>query len=333
MLAPSAADYCNIPPNEKPRLLVVIDTEEEFDWSRSFSRKNTSVQSMKWIDRVQSIFDSYGITPVYVVDYPIASQAEGYQPLADIHADKRCLIGAHLHPWVNPPFEEVVNGPNSFAGNLPRELERTKLRILTDCIEENFGRRPTIYKAGRYGVGPHTAEILEQEHYEVDLSVCPYMNYSQEYGPDYTTHSPWPYWFGSTRRILELPLTVGYTGLLRKWGPSIHRLATDPFFVRLHVPGILARLQLLNKSWLSPEGYPTQEHCEVVRALFQAGLRVFTFAFHSPSVTPGHTPYVRSGSDLTEFLNRCKAFFDFFLGEMQGQPSTPLILKEELCQP
>lgn len=333
MLDPTASDYCNIAPTEKPRLLVVIDTEEEFDWSRAFSRNNTSVQSMKWIDRVQEIFDSYGITPVYVIDYPIASQPSGYQPLVDIHADGRCIIGAHLHPWVNPPFEEEVNQTNSFAGNLPRMLEHTKLKILSDCIGEKFGRRPKIYKAGRYGVGPHTANILEQEDYDVDLSVCPYMNYSHEKGPDYSASSPWPYWFGTKRRILEVPLTVGYTGLFRRWGAPFHRLATSPLLTKLHVPGILARLQLLNKSWLSPEGYHTQEHCQLIRALYHEGLRVFSFAFHSPSVAPGHTPYVQSDSDLEDFLNRCRALFDFFFGEMQGIASTPLMLREELRQP
>ena len=320
MLRPATSDYCYIPPEEKPRLVVVIDTEEEFDWSQTFSRSNTSVQSMKWIDRVQSIFDSYGITPIYVIDYPVTSQSDGYQPLVDIHADGRCIIGAHLHPWVNPPFEEEVNQTNSFAGNLPGMLEHSKLKILSDCIGEKFGRRPKIYKAGRYGVGPHTAGILELEGYEVDLSVCPYMNYAHESGPDYSASSPWPYWFGTTRRILELPLTVGYTGLLRQWGPTLHRLVTNPLLTNLHVPGIFARLQLLNKSWLSPEGYLIQEHRQVVRALFQEGLRVFSFAFHSPSVTPGHTPYVQSDSDLEAFLDRCRQFLIFSLERCKASP-------------
>ena len=70
-----------------------------------------------------------------------------------------------------------------------------------------------------------------------------------------------------------------------------------------------------------------------MRALFQEGLRVFSFAFHSPSVEPGHTPYVQSDSDLEAFLNRCRQFFDFFFGEMQGIATTPIILKEELRQP
>ncbi len=327
-VAPS--DYCNIPAHEKPRLLVVIDTEEEFDWSGNFSRGNTSVQSMQWIGRVQTIFDEYGITPVYVIDYPVASQPNGYEPLADIHRDQRCIIGTHLHPWVNPPFEEIVNRKNSFAGNLPMTLEKTKLLVLTECIEEHFGRRPTVYKAGRYGVGPHTTTILEELGYEIDLSVCPYMNYASEEGPDYSEYSPWPFWFGKEKQLLELPLTVGYTGWLRHLGPALHPLVTNAFLTSLRVPGILARLNVLNKSWLSPEGYPSSEHRQLVQTLYNAGLRVFSFAFHSPSVEPGHTPYVRSKADLDDFLGRLRRFFDFFFGETQGVASTPLLLKQEL---
>ncbi|MDT7043630.1 polysaccharide deacetylase family protein [Candidatus Nitronereus thalassa] len=324
------SDYCNIAPYEKPRLTVVIDTEEEFDWSRDFARENTSVQAMQWVGRAQSVFDDYGITPVYVIDYPVASQPNGYEPLVEIHKDGRCIIGTHLHPWVNPPFEEVVNRKNSFAGNLPMTLEKTKLLVLTECIEAHFGRRPTIYKAGRYGVGPHTTTILEELGYEIDLSVCPHMDYSSEEGPDYSANTSWPFWFGKEKQLLELPLTVGFTGLLRHLGPVLHPLASNDFFTSLRVPGILGRLKLLNKSWLSPEGYPTIEHQQLTRTLYNAGLRVFSMAFHSPSVEPGHTPYVQTKADLEDFLGRLRRFFDFFFGEMQGVASTPLILKQEL---
>ena len=59
------------------------------------------------------------------------------------------------------------------------------------------------------------------------------------------------------------------------------------------------------------------------------GCASFSFAFHSPSVEPGHTPYVRSGHDLAVFLASCQRFFDFFLGDLGGQPTTPLALKEQ----
>ena len=189
MLSPKPEDYCDLGLLEKPVLVVVVDTEEEFDWSGGFSRDNTSVGSMRQIGRVQNIFDEYEITPVYVVDYAIATQPDAYRPLQDIHASRRCLIGAHLHPWINPPFEEVVNRFNSFPGNLPRVLEAAKLRILSESIGERFGVQPTIYKAGRYGIGPNTAEILEEQGYEVDLSVCPHVDDSGEGGSDFTGHS------------------------------------------------------------------------------------------------------------------------------------------------
>ena len=312
------------------KLMVVIDTEEDFDWSGGFSREQTSVESMRWIYRAQDIFDEYGITPVYVIDYPVASQPDGYRPLREIHASGRCLIGAHLHPWVNPPFDETVTRHLSFPGNLPRTLEASKLRVLTETIAEQFGTVPTIYKAGRYGVGANTTAILEEQGYAVDLSVCPYMDYSSEGGPDFTTFSPWPYWFGERRSLLECPLTVGYAGLLRSRGTAIHGFASNPKLEKFHGVGILARSGLLDKIWLSPEGFLSSEHVKLTRTLHADGLRVFSFAFHSPSLEPGNTPYVTSQADLQTFLSRCRTFFDFFLGELGGQPTTPLALKDQL---
>lgn len=331
MLDPQPQHYCQSQATDKPQLVVVIDTEEEFDWSGPFSRSHTSVTAMRWIHRVQDIFDTYNITPVYVIDYAVASQPAGYEALQAIHADGRALIGAHLHPWVNPPFTEPVNARNSFPGNLPPMLEATKLQMLGDCIDEHFGARPVIYKAGRYGVGPHTAAILEAQGYEVDVSLCPYMDYSAEGGPNFTASTVMPYWFGAQRSLFELPLTVGYTGALRRWGRVLHQRASQGALARLHTVGILARLGLLNKVWLSPEGYRPEEHIQLTRTLYRQGVRLFSFAFHSPSVEPGHTPYVRSQQDLEDFLGSCHRFFEFFLGELGGQPTTPLALKEHFA--
>lgn len=134
--------------NAKPRLVVVVDTEEDFNWSAPFSRQNTSVKSIRFIDRVQTIFDEYGITPTYAIDYPVVSQADGRGPLLDILADGRCVIGSHLHPWVNPPFDEPVTAYNSYPGNLSPRLEAEKLKVLSNAIQEHFQiRRPSLYRA------------------------------------------------------------------------------------------------------------------------------------------------------------------------------------------
>lgn len=326
MLAASKDELCALPLDERPRLVVVIDTEEEFDWSKDFSRSNTSVKAMRHIHAVQEVFDRYGITPVYVVDYPIVSHPDGYEPLQEILSSGRCVIGVHLHPWVSPPFREEVNRRNSFPGNLPYDLEAEKLRCLRERIQECFGIRPTIYKAGRYGIGQSTAQILLDQGFEVDLSVCPFMDYSQEGGPDFSGSSYSPYWIVRDR-LLEIPLTVGFSGLLRRWGQGVHRLASAPALAPCRPVGVLARLGLVNKVWLSPEGFLSPEHIRLTKDLYADGLRVFSFAFHSPSVVPGHTPYVSSRADLDEFLARCDRYFDFFLGKLGGCPTTPIELK------
>src|SRR5262245_16231804 len=141
MLNPLPADFCSIEPTEKAKLILVIDTEEEFNWSSSFARENISVGSIRSVQKIQILCDEYQIRPVYVVDYPVALQSDGCRPLQEIYASGHSIIGAHLHPWVNPPFEEEVNRHNSFPGNLPRSLEAAKLGILGNLIGERFGCR------------------------------------------------------------------------------------------------------------------------------------------------------------------------------------------------
>src|SRR5271157_2271821 len=134
---------------EKPQLCLVIDTEEDFDWGGPFSRRHTTVHSIEGIDGGHSVFRRYGLQPCYVVDYPIVSDARACDVLGRWLEGGECLIGAHLHPWVTPPFEEVVCPYNSYACNLDADLERRKLAVLTEKINENLGVTPRIYKAGR----------------------------------------------------------------------------------------------------------------------------------------------------------------------------------------
>ena len=128
-------------------LLVLIDTEEEFDWSRPHDRASVGTSSIAAQTRAQAIFDRHGIRPIYCIDYPVAET--GYGLLRELHAEAKCDIGAHLHPWVNPPHDEPLTNRNSYPGNLPRALEREKLARLTDLIAERFGEPPRVYKAGR----------------------------------------------------------------------------------------------------------------------------------------------------------------------------------------
>src|SRR3546814_17515086 len=46
---------------------------------------------------------------------------------------------------------------------------------------------------------------------------------------------------------------------------------------------------------------PAADALEAIRIAVGEGVRVLNFAFHSPSLVPGHTPYVRDAADLAAF--------------------------------
>ncbi|MEO8257833.1 MAG: polysaccharide deacetylase family protein [Acidobacteriota bacterium] len=312
-----------------PILSVVIHTEEEFDWGRKFDRSATSVTHMRHIDRVQDLFDAYGIVPTYVVDYLIADQEAAWRPLQRFAADGRALIGAHLHPWVSPPHTEEVCQRNSFPGNLPRDLEYEKLSRLTGRIAGSFGTRPTVYLAGRYGNGANSAQILEELGYEVDVSVNVPMDLRDDDGPDYSARTNHPFWFGKERRLLGLCCSGAFVGWLPA-GRLAHHLSTRPAVRWTRLPDVLSRLGAVDRIGLSPEGYTNAELRRLTLSLLAEGFRVFVFYFHSPSVQPGCTPYVRDHKDLKAFLANCRDYFEFFRNELQGQTMTPLEIRRLL---
>jgi hypothetical protein len=315
-------------PAEQTPMLVVVDTEAEFDWEAQGPRHAIGVTSVNAQDRAQEIFDRFHVRPTFVLDYPVSSTPEAYEYIRDLHRSGACEIGAHLQPWDNPPLVEQRTDENSYPGNLPFELEREKLVRLTRSIEENVGVRPRIYKAGRYGVGQATARILAELGYEIDVSVVPGDNLTRKFGPDFSHCRVSPYWFGKDPALLEIPLSAGYTGLLAQTGALAHGLTMNEWLKALHVPGILARLRLVERIKLTPEGISFEEQRRLTRALLRKGHRIFNFAYHSPSLAPGNTPYVRSDADLRAFLQRIEQYLSFFVEEIGGRAATPFEVKK-----
>lgn len=315
---------------ERPTLFVVVDTEEEFDWSAPFSRGNTCVTAMRHIGRVQEIFDRFEVVPTYVVSYPVAQQAAAADPLREFADSGRATIGAHLHPWVTPPFLETISNAHSYACNLDPALEAAKLTTLVGAVAQAFGRAPTIYKAGRYGLGVRSLAGLISHGITVDLSVMPHVSFAETKGPDFSGFDARPCWMAHGR-LLEIPCTAGLIGAA---GPTLgawlHRLASARPWSAVRAPGLLARARIANRIVLSPEGNSIGEMTRLTRALLARGVRTFTMTFHSPSVVAGHTPYVRTRADLQIFLRKIERYCEFFFGEIGGFASTPQTFRASL---
>jgi len=311
---------------DRPLLCVIVDTEEAFDWSRPLSRANRSVADIHAQARAHDVFAPFGIVPTYVVDYPVATDPEAAAFLRACRDAGVCCIGAHCHPWVNPPETEAVTPYTSYHGNLPAPLERAKLTRLTEAVADAFGARPTVYKAGRYGLGPNTPTILRDLGYRVDASVVPHTRFTADGGPDFTHVGPQPGPMRGAPELLELPLSVGFAGALRRHGPRLYPHAVRPAAVRLRLPGVLARTGLLERIRLTPEGVTLAEQRRLTRCLLADGVRVLGYSYHSPSLVPGNTPYVRTRADRDRFLAAMRGYFAYVVETLGGEPVTPLEL-------
>ena len=306
---PAPGDFVRFAPGFGQRFIVTVDTEEEFDWVAPFTRAEHSLDSVPRLAKFQQFCEGFGVAPVYLVDYPVATDPRAAEVLGPALAAGRAEIGVQLHPWVNPPHDEEINEHNSFAGNLPPQLERAKFRKLRDAIEANLGVVPQIYRAGRYGVGPETATILSEAGMAIDSSVRALFDYGDggRGGPNFREHPLVPWWIDRRAGLMELPLTTVFWGMLRKQGRIIHpALWRTP-----RLRGVLARLALLERIPLTPEGVPREEALKGIDIAIDDGLPILNFSFHSPSLRPGHTPYVRDEADLDRFYEWWRACFDY----------------------
>ncbi|VWX56883.1 WalW protein [Sphingorhabdus sp. 109] len=229
-----------------------MDTEEEFDWDAPFRREGHTTLSVSELQAFQQFAETLGFKPVYFIDFAIVQNDEAAAFLRIVAERKTADIGVHLHPWINPPFDEQLNVHNSFAGNLPKELEEQKLVILRNAIRDRIGITPTIFRAGRYGIGPHTIDLLVKHGFVMDSSIRSRFDYSGEGGPDFLSAGPEPFWWGSENRLLEVPLTTVYSGLLRKQASLVAGMMERHPLVN----ALCSRSKMLERIPLTPEGFP-----------------------------------------------------------------------------
>jgi hypothetical protein len=294
MPRPAPGDLVRWPAAFGTRFIVFVDVEEEFDWAAPLDRRNRAVTAMRAMPAAHARFAERGIGLACMVDHPVASDPAAVDILKTVIADGRSSIGAQLHSWVTPPYAPARPG-DSYAGNLPPALEAAKLDVLTDLLRDTFGTSPRAYRAGRYGIGPATAALLATRGYRIDSSVRARYDYSADRGPDFTAIDNAAYRLGD---VIEVPLTTVFTGRVRRAGATLY-----PLLGRLpRGRGLFARTGLLQRIALTPEDMPIDAALEAVRiAVGEGGQQLLSLSFHSPSLEPGHTPYVRDQADLTRF--------------------------------
>ena len=313
----SRATQIKLDESVQPMLLVVVDTEEEFDWSAPFSRDARATTNLREQHHSQEVLDRHKAVPLYLMDHPVTSDSWATGWLSETLADGRCEIGTHLHTWVNPPFDEEVNDANSYGCNLDPQLERDKIEMLTDAIEQGIGKRPVHFRTGRYGLCDSTLKAIHSLGYRCDLSLAPHSSFTRDGGPKFYGWGNNPYWYSGLDGLLCLPVTTGFSGIASGIGPKFAPILDAKLARKLRIPGAMAKLGLLDRSRLTIEGVPTDSLKRLMGSLIGSGERLLTLSYHSATLLPGATSYVRSEMERDELmasLNETLAHFTEALG-------------------
>jgi hypothetical protein len=284
-------------------LLVSIDTEED-NWNRA--RTGVTVQNIRQLPRLDRLLERLGVRATYFASYQVLINPDAAAVLRDLRDSGRAEIGAHLHPWNTPPIEEPFDEPHSMLGRLPYRLQLAKLRRLTETYVDVMGERPRGFVTGRYALGPGTVRALIECGYACDSSVTPFHSWEDCGGVSHVGAPLNAYRLdgrGDTRvpvpsgPLLEIPVSWGYSRRpWSVWGP-VHSALARPALRPLRLTGIASRLNIVKHIALSPEMETVADMLTLSRRLIEDGVRHLQVSFHSPSLVPGLSPFVRCGAD------------------------------------
>jgi hypothetical protein len=298
-------------------LIVSLDTEED-NWNRS--RTDVTVENIRELRRQARFFERLRVRPTYFTSYQVAIDPCAAAVMREVADASRGEIGAHLHPWNTPPLTEAFVPRNSMAKNLSPDLQLAKLRTLTEALQGAFGRRPTAFRAGRYGIGPDTIAALVTCGYRVDSSVTPFVSLEAvEDGPTFVGAPIVPYRVGPDRDvrhpapdgpILEVPLSNGFSRGPFSFFDRVTRLFEAAPFRWVRLPGIAARTGLVRRLMLSPEFQSVDQMLTLSARLLEHGARHLHISWHTPSLKPGLSPFTATAADVERLYATIDAYVD-----------------------
>jgi len=298
------------------KLAITIDTEED-NWG-SYNTTQYTTKNIERISKLQEVFDQFNVVPTYLVTYPVATDPKSVRILRKIYDEGKCEIGMHCHPWNTPPFEEERNEYNSMLSNLPAGLQYKKMLTLHETINGNFGIEPKSFRAGRWGYNQSVGDVLKELNYKVDTSITPFTNWSEYCGPDFSNMFPDPYKLypnggsdSDKHNLIEIPATIGYLQKNFALCNSIDQRLNSNWSKRFHVKGILRRLRLINKVYLSTESASSNQMISLTGVFMKRKAKIINMFFHSTSLMAGLSSFVQTLSDERKFLDEIRFFLSF----------------------
>jgi hypothetical protein len=297
------------------KFIITVDTEADNQWKKN---SNISLENVKFLTKFQNLCEKYDFIPTYLVTYEVANDKDSVHILKKWLEEGKCEIGAHLHPWTTPPFKNShKNGfiEKSFPNELTDDELWRKLEVLTEKIKDSFEIQATSFRAGRWGFDKRMIKYLLELGYKVDCSVTPKIDWRSFKGkkdgiggPDFRKASIYPSFLDQSS-LLEIPMSVLYTGVLNKEKSSMSKLF-------LIMPNTLLK-KILNKFLFKLKWcriFPNTK-LKDLKSLYKSALvndlPVLEFMIHSSELMLGGSQCSKKEEDLENVYSNLEGFFEY----------------------
>jgi hypothetical protein len=311
----------------KVKFILTIDTEADNQWD--YSDHSLRIDNIKAIPEFQKLCDDYGVKPTYLVTSEIALAPLAQDILGNYQQDGKAEIGAHLHPWTTEPFAaQEDRWKRTFVNSLPNEIIQAKIENLTHQIERGFGKRPTSYRAGRFGFNSNSLICLEQLGYLVDCSITPLVDwsYTEPYGigPDFRRAPTKPYYPDysdicneGAAKVLEVPVTILFTKRLlnKRWGRDFYENHKRLIILR----GLRKVIWGSQPLWFRPlPNITALQLIKLVDFAEELGLPVVEMLIHSSELMPGGSPYNPDRTSVDRLFKKLETLFAYMIKNHQS---------------
>ncbi len=310
-------------------LVLSLDTEED-DWIPT--RTGWTVENARSLPQWHAFCRRLGVRPSYLVAYSMASTPWAASILKDLASDGSAEIGAHLHPWNTPPAEQNEPAHFTMLCHYTLASQVAKLTALRDSVTSITGNQPTVFRAGRFGLGADTITALSRCGFRVDTNVTPFFTWEDyDAGPSFIGAPMEGYRVdgkGDVRQkapdgpIVEVPLSSGHTRFgPAVWGP-LSRIFEHPISRTIRLASLAARIGLARRCILSPEVHPVSDMLAMSREIVKAGIPFLHMFLHSSSLRPGLSPFARNQSEVDRLYERVERYMEAIRAEVDIVPST-----------
>jgi hypothetical protein len=306
------------------KFLITIDTEGDNQWNHG---RELTVENLKFVPRFQNLCNKYQIKPTYLVTSEVCEDSYAKEIFTDYLITGKAEVGAHLHSWTTPPFQEKIgyryNDINhAFATDLAEDLINEKINNLTIQIEAAFGQRPLSFRSGRYGFNKTVAKILTDHSYLVDSSVTPYtswLNYKGipegKGGPDFIDNTAFPFEYHFDQKtLLEIPVTILPTRFPlnknKKLAGYYFRHVDNNLFLRVFRKLLFQNQPLWLRPFLSTN---ISSFEELINEAQNINLPYIVMMFHSSELMPGCSIYRVDKKDIEKLYDLLELFFQLLL--------------------